>query len=408
MSQHPRACADRHITAIRIQLALSIAIPACTLVINRRLYKIASIRTVMVTRGDKRREMLIDSLIGVGLPLLSVALYYIHQGHRYDIYQELGCVAPVYLTWASMCLLIIWPLVIGVISAVYTGLVLWTFMKRRAQFNRLVESNPSLTMSRYWRLMALSSTELLFTLPMSAWIVAANFKLGINDWVSWADVHSDWNRVDQYASVIWRIDPTLVQGRELNRWAYVVAAVIFFSFFGFAAEARKNYTSALSAISSFTLRKSGSSGSAASKTLNGSNATSSKVGMSGGSLPVFIKKHVAVSTDKPHTLRGVKADASFTSTLSIPEINSYGEFDVDDEKYDEKYDGKLNSPSNDTASTISAASPISPIESSAFSPTDTFAGHSFGDKSSRPASSISEDAHGARRGSAPVLPSDMV
>ena len=61
-----------HPTATRVQVALNVAIPACSLCINRRLYKIATVKNVMNTRADKRRAVIQDLLICVGLPVLQI------------------------------------------------------------------------------------------------------------------------------------------------------------------------------------------------------------------------------------------------------------------------------------------------------------------------------------------------
>lgn len=52
----------------------NLAVPACCLCINRRLYQIASVRTVTKTRADKRKAIWIDLAIGLGLPLLQIPL----------------------------------------------------------------------------------------------------------------------------------------------------------------------------------------------------------------------------------------------------------------------------------------------------------------------------------------------
>jgi pheromone a factor receptor len=62
----------RHPTATRIQVALNVAIPACSLCINRRLYKIATMRAVVFTSSEKRRAVIYDLVIGIGIPILQV------------------------------------------------------------------------------------------------------------------------------------------------------------------------------------------------------------------------------------------------------------------------------------------------------------------------------------------------
>ena len=59
-----------HPKAIHLQVALNVAIPASSLCINRRLYKIATMKTVVFTSSEKRRAMIYDLLIGVGIPIL--------------------------------------------------------------------------------------------------------------------------------------------------------------------------------------------------------------------------------------------------------------------------------------------------------------------------------------------------
>ena len=60
-------------TATRIQIALNVAIPACMVAINRRLYKIVTATAAVVpTRAEKRRAVMTDLLIGLGIPILEI------------------------------------------------------------------------------------------------------------------------------------------------------------------------------------------------------------------------------------------------------------------------------------------------------------------------------------------------
>jgi pheromone a factor receptor len=67
-----RTLTVRHPTATRFQVALNAAIPASSLCINRRLYKAATAKTAMPTGADKRRAVISDLLIGVGIPILQI------------------------------------------------------------------------------------------------------------------------------------------------------------------------------------------------------------------------------------------------------------------------------------------------------------------------------------------------
>jgi pheromone a factor receptor len=52
----------------------TVAIPAASLCINRRLYHIASIRRVRITKAEKRQQVLVDLAIGLGLPILEMII----------------------------------------------------------------------------------------------------------------------------------------------------------------------------------------------------------------------------------------------------------------------------------------------------------------------------------------------
>jgi pheromone a factor receptor len=67
-----RSLTLRRPTATRFQVALNVAIPACSLCINRRLYKIATAKAVVFSHTDRRRVIIHDLLIGVGLPILQI------------------------------------------------------------------------------------------------------------------------------------------------------------------------------------------------------------------------------------------------------------------------------------------------------------------------------------------------
>ncbi|KAI0946027.1 hypothetical protein AcV7_010116 [Taiwanofungus camphoratus] len=128
----------------RIIIGASVGIPAASLCINRRLYLIARLHAISVTRAEKRRAILVDSLICVLFPIICMVLAYVVQGHRFNIYEEIGCYPAIYNTLLAYFLVNWWPIVLGVISAVYCVLSLRAFALRRAQFNQFLAANKSL------------------------------------------------------------------------------------------------------------------------------------------------------------------------------------------------------------------------------------------------------------------------
>ena len=67
-----RSLTLRHATATHIQIALNVAVPASSLCINRQLYRAASMKTAGTTDIEKRRILICDLLIGVGIPVLQM------------------------------------------------------------------------------------------------------------------------------------------------------------------------------------------------------------------------------------------------------------------------------------------------------------------------------------------------
>jgi len=138
------------------------------------------------------------------------------------------------------------PLVCVVIS--FSVLSLRAFSRRRLEFTQFMNSNTSsLTMSRYFRLMALATTEILLTIPLAIftiWLNATASPLG--PWRSWEDTHFDYFRVEQIPALFWRSNRLLVIAMDFTRWTAPVCALVFFAFFGFADEAKKNYRKAFS------------------------------------------------------------------------------------------------------------------------------------------------------------------
>jgi pheromone a factor receptor len=128
----------RYPTATRFQVALNAAIPASSLCINRRLYKAATAKTARPTDADKRRAVIYDLLIGVGIPILQIISRecvlsptidsclelnpeYIVSPNRYNIYEDFGPSPSVAVTPPTFVLFYAWPVVIGLVSLYYCG-----------------------------------------------------------------------------------------------------------------------------------------------------------------------------------------------------------------------------------------------------------------------------------------------
>jgi pheromone a factor receptor len=97
-----------------------VALPTASLCINRRLYHIANPTSATTkTRSEKRRGVIVDLSICLGIPVLQMILQYVVEGHRFTIFEDIGCFPDTYNTYLAYPLVWAWPLTIGVVSAVY-------------------------------------------------------------------------------------------------------------------------------------------------------------------------------------------------------------------------------------------------------------------------------------------------
>lgn len=179
---------------------------------------------------------------------LTLATEYIAQGHRFNIFEDVGCFPATYNTPVAYAIVWCPPVAIGMVSALYAIQSIRAFNESRTQFNELLSSYSNLTSSRYLRLMCLAGVEVVCTVPLGSFAIYLNAKAGIFPWISWADTHYNFSRVDQFPALLWRLTSNSEVSVELTRWLIVICAFVFFGFFGFADEAKKNYRSAFATV----------------------------------------------------------------------------------------------------------------------------------------------------------------
>jgi len=137
----------------------------------------------------------------------------------------------------------------------FSAIALYHFIRRRMSFAaHLQNSNSALTTHRYLRLMAMAVTEILWGTALTAFNLCNNIESGLRPWISWQNVHSDWLRVDLFAFI--ELPPSYIHSMFLLWWAMPASAYIFFLFFGFGEEARKEYGQVIGAFRKHILRQS--------------------------------------------------------------------------------------------------------------------------------------------------------
>jgi pheromone a factor receptor len=90
--------------------------------------------------------------------------------------------------------------------------------------------------------MALAMTDICATIPLGIFMIWLNASATtVEPWISWADTHFNFSRVEQIPAFLWRSNHLLVVAVEFSRWISPICSFIFFGFFGFASESRRNY-----------------------------------------------------------------------------------------------------------------------------------------------------------------------
>ncbi|EIW75235.1 STE3-like pheromone receptor [Coniophora puteana RWD-64-598 SS2] len=104
--------------ASRLAVGGAVAIPTATLCITRRLYQI---QTLTYRRERALFVVAADLCMGLGIPVLSIAIYYVTQTNRYLIVENVGCYPAIGAYGASIILIHGWPLAATIVSSIYSG-----------------------------------------------------------------------------------------------------------------------------------------------------------------------------------------------------------------------------------------------------------------------------------------------
>ena len=241
-----------HIIASKFNVGISVAIPATVLSINRRLYTLASPTSIIPSQADKNRELIIDLVIGIGLPIImmvlclspSLSLYIslthlysalVAQSARFTIVEEYGCSSALYPSWVTLVIASIPPILLELIAGVYGCLSIRAFYKR----------SINLKSNRYIRLIIFSACDLLCGIPITLFFLYLNIKA----LVPFPGLEQEQlSQIFQLPTVVWRATTLLELSYELNRWIIVWGAFVFFAIFGFTEESRDNYRAVLQSV----------------------------------------------------------------------------------------------------------------------------------------------------------------
>lgn len=121
------------------------------------------------------------------------------------------------------------------------ALALRHFMLRRISFAaHLQNSNSALTTSRYLRLMLMAVVQMLWSAIVTSYTLwFTTISIPIRSWTNWADVHSDWLRIDLYSTLF--TPPIVIETYYILWWTIPASTIIFVGFFAFGRDALDEY-----------------------------------------------------------------------------------------------------------------------------------------------------------------------
>ncbi|KAF8438009.1 GPCR fungal pheromone mating factor [Boletus edulis BED1] len=223
-------------------IVVDVALVACSLSINRRLYMIV---TLDPRRDEKFFNTVVDTIICVVMPWASIALQYIVQQYRFYIYEDIGCAAGVGTINLTFPLVWMLPLFLGTVSAGYACFTI----RANIRWNHIpmAEAGVSLTWSR--RLMGLAVVSAMYgVIPTSISIVLLATAYPVIPWPGWTATHSTIHVINYVPALEWRSTLTRMASVELRRWTTVTLAFMIFVLLGLTTDVKKMYWAAFKSV----------------------------------------------------------------------------------------------------------------------------------------------------------------
>ncbi|KZV64271.1 STE3-domain-containing protein [Peniophora sp. CONT] len=242
--------------ATHLQVISGVAQPMTTLLLTRRLFLIASLRSVELdSKAARRWNMAVEWALGLVVPLVAGGpIYYAIQSQRFQVLEVFGCQYAVSNNALGFSILFLSLVLAPLISVtIYYPKIVWVFYLHGRDVDRFLRSNNSVSRLNYFRVLALASIDILVTLPVNSTILILTLWWTIRGvgrlpfYPGWDTIHSDWAPVSaSYEDM--RALPGELAPWYVTCWSAPVLAFITFALFGLTADARASYCRGFCAI----------------------------------------------------------------------------------------------------------------------------------------------------------------
>ncbi|PVG02655.1 STE3-domain-containing protein [Serendipita vermifera] len=232
------------------QTILPIGLASSTLCIQYKLWTIARTKAVFITKREMHHQKYITHFLCWGLPLLILPIHYVVQGHRYNVYEDLGPMTTTYNVSLAFIIFYPWDPLLSLISGIFSVMTIRLLLAQQKEVYEALAVGSSVNKDRYLRLLWLAGVAIAIHVPLTSYSIIFNaVAIPIEPWISWEDTHSNYMRI-AYVTRFMMMSAAnkLVAPFSIGYWALVLCGINFFLFFGLGEEASKQYQTILKAV----------------------------------------------------------------------------------------------------------------------------------------------------------------
>lgn len=126
---------------IKLMMAINFGVVGSMLCIMRNLAKALDTEQAILSpsKAQRRRQTIIDCLFCFGGPIYVMLIHYIVQPNRYYIFAISGCTSSFDNSWPKLALVFIWPPIICLVDAYYSGMCI---LRPRGKLIELNSTSP--------------------------------------------------------------------------------------------------------------------------------------------------------------------------------------------------------------------------------------------------------------------------
>ncbi|KZV72178.1 hypothetical protein PENSPDRAFT_367743 [Peniophora sp. CONT] len=226
--------------------------PACTLIITRQLYHIASRSAHSQTSHQHKKDLTFELLIGLGLPaLVTGPFYYVVQTSRFVLAEAFGCVDSPDASGMTVILLYSWLILLPLFSVLYycPRIVIFFYQRNKLRGETSVTSSEGSHRFRDhdMRVLILGCVDIFLSLPFGILnlvlriLGAMESEGSFRFYKGWTATHAHWEPFPIPYAELKEGGWLFLFNFYFSPWASVILGFSIFALFGFTKQSRTTY-----------------------------------------------------------------------------------------------------------------------------------------------------------------------